>query len=300
MSVLNLTLASGRTLMDLWRGWLGDLRAADNAEAMEVALVSGGAAPAPTGRGGEDQPWMRIVREPRGYRGPAGVARDVCLPMAGGGSDVFFVADAGRALWCDLASLWREHAASAAEVTVVREADGSPSGLYFASRRSLEVAQRDGYQDVKEQWLPGVVSRDMRVRVHTLSAQSGSWPLRTLEDALTTAKRLQGSAAPGDIAGRVAEDNRVERLGLRGVRLGPTSRRAGLCVIEPGAAVSDDAVIFDSIVMPGAIVERNAVVARSMVCPGSRVEVGARVVDSIVGLNAVESAGGWAAAKARP
>jgi|GEM_PF-975701 len=310
VATLDFTLTLGGTLMDFWMGWISRLRDCAEVNEVAVSVVHGKELPAPTSPIPPISPivltppaasadWEGLIVgvrcEPRTYRGPAGVVRDVCLSSDGADEDVFFIADAGRMLACDLALLWTAHVHEGADVTVVREASGAPSGLYLANRRSLAEIQRDGFQDIKEQWLPKVMKKGMQVRVYTFKPPAGTVAMRTREDVLSIAQRLFRESQPAgeEVAGRLAtaHDEAIRWCDV-GVRLGPDNKRAGLVIIESEAAVSDEAVLVDTIVMPGAIVERGAIVARSLVCPKGRVEAGARVVDAIVGRNGVVCSAG--------
>ncbi len=284
LSPLDLLLAPGLTLMQLWCDKLAQLAAAEGTTPLAVRIVWGGASPAPSpacaAREEGGALTLQLAQEPRSYRGPAGVARDVCLAEEGADDDLFLLADAARAVLGDLTPLLVEHRRRDADVSIAHEADGSPSGLYLASRRSLALAQQDGYQDLKEQWLPKVRRGGLRIEAIQLPAESATSPVRTRQQALAVAASL---ARERSVLGAVQREGGVERVGRSGLRLAPGVVRAGVTVLDPQAAVSDTAVVVDSIVMAGAVVEREAVVARSIICPGAAVEAGAKVVDAVIG-----------------
>ncbi|RMH27968.1 MAG: hypothetical protein D6693_04345 [Planctomycetota bacterium] len=186
-----------------------------------------------------------FVSESGQYRGPAGVARDVADSFVTSG--VTLIAETNRWLGASLIPLIREHAERGAAVTVARQADGSPAGVYLASAEALSLVPAKGFMDLKEQWLAKVIDAGLGVYVHTF-AGVGAPAVRTREDLLWVARAHAPAGEPWR-------------------------------VVSSRAEVDPSAVILESVVMPGARVGAGAVVARSVVAPGAAIDAGAACVD---------------------
>ena len=256
-----------------WLDRLGSL--ASTEEPIEVRVVFDSARDA-------DQPPiltgpMRVVFENESgkYRGPAGVARDVALPLPGEGT--VLIAEANRWLLEDLGPLMATHEARRADVTVARQADGAPAGLYLTRRSALELIPSRGFLDMKEQWLTRTMEAGLNVFVHTFDG-GGAAPLRTREDVLRLARTLADDRMGGRMDARAGASADAGDRVLGDAEPAPgTSWR----VVSPLAEVDATATIAGSVVMPGARVEANAVLARAVAPPGAVVRAGARLVDAV-------------------
>jgi len=262
LSVLDLPIATEMTLLDHWVSRLTPLLAAGGS----VRVVHCNATPAPSPPRSAGGAAVEILRDVQGYRGPAGVARDVCADLEG--ESHVLIAEGARHLGCDLGAMAAEHIRTEADITVAANPDGSPAGVYIARRGTLDIVPARGFMDLKEQWLSRAVDRGMNVRVFVLPAPGAS-PLRT------RAQFLRACFAPR----RGSPSSSWMRHGFtRGVLV--RGRVSNL--IAPGAEVDPGALLAHTIAMPGARVEAGAVVARSILCPGARVGPGEEVVDAVV------------------
>lgn len=261
-NILDLSFTETRSVLDLWLARLAPLGAG-----FEVRVVSGGETPAPTTPPRE--PWDSLVieREPSGFRGPAGVVRDVCADLPSDAT--VLVGESGRFVMCDLVELVREHLRRQAGVTVGVNPDGSPCGVFALRRETLELVNRVGFMDLKEQFLNKALAAGVEILAHPMSGR-GVPPVRTRLDLLDAA-RLAAGMSPAvsnlDPAVRNAGDGAV----------------GGATVVCEGARVASSAIVQDSVLMSGAEVGERAVVVRSVVAPGVRVEPGAELIDVVVG-----------------
>lgn len=204
---------------------------------------------------------FRALDDAAGYRGAAGAVRDAWVARRHGNeSATVVIIEAARAWFGDLGALLDRHNAGNADVTVVRNADGTPSGVYLARAAMLKAIAPAGFVDLKEQWLPrlGLNGRDLRVL--ELPGR-GSLPVRTRSQYLDAL--LGGDGGDGWIAWGV-----------------PPARPVSL--IHKAARVNPAARVFGSVVAAGARVGREAIVARSVIGPGAVVGNGERVVDAVV------------------
>lgn len=255
-SVLSLWLSEVGTVLDHWIG-----AARRGGIDREIMCVFGGTAAPPTVPDGAAG--VRIVHDRTGYRGPAGSVRDA---VEGLGLSRVVIAEGARFLTDDLETLLEAHENADADVTIARNPDGSPAGLYIANERALGLIPHAGYMDLKEQWLQRVSGAGMRTIVHNLSG-FGSLPLRTRDQFIRGSFTASGLRQP--------EQTRI--WGADAVRA--NAGRVG--VVARGAEVAPDALVMDSVVMPGARIEPGAVVLRSIVMPRASVSGGEQVVESV-------------------
>lgn len=259
-SVLDLHLTPEQTVLGRWLWAVSTLHRAGVVEA--GMCLCGGSTPLPQSTVGS----FRTIVDKNDYRGPAGSLRDACETLAP--ETTIIAAEAARCCTIDLGRLLGRHAQSGAEVTVGRNADQSPAGVYLLRRSVLDTVPHAGFMDLKEQWLGKLVAAGREVRVHELR-ESGATLLRTRAEFLDAMHLCSGIERPGT-AGDL--EPRVLRQ----------TRRAG-SVVCGGAEVSPEAVLVDSLVMPGARVEAGALVARSIIASGCVVRAGEELVDAVVG-----------------
>ncbi|MEM1329459.1 MAG: hypothetical protein AAGG07_02740 [Planctomycetota bacterium] len=262
-STLDLHVTSERTVLENWVERLGELGVQGPDR---LVVVHDTRTPTPSAPGLEPAPGfpeVEIIRERADFRGPAGLCRDVCDEL--GGDEVVLVAEAARYVSQELGPMLRTHDLRDADVTVGRNPDQTPSGVFMLRRKTLDLVPSVGFTDLKEQWLGSVLENGFAVWAHTFDAP-GMMQLRTRRQLLRA-----GSLACGRLF--------CTRDGV--IRV-PAAEARAWSVVAPGAEVSGRAAVLDSIVMPGAVVAEGAVVARSVVCPGGRVDAGSRVVDAVV------------------
>ncbi|MDX2116373.1 MAG: hypothetical protein SFZ24_12255 [Planctomycetota bacterium] len=246
-SVLDLCIRPGVTVLEHVLGRVASFRRAPGGD-LAVAVVYGEPVVAPTPGPACAGLAVSIAAEPRRWRGPAGLLLDVCDDM--GPDQTVLVVEGARWYGSAIASSLEAHEAAGADVTVVRAADDSPAGVYLMRRSALDLVPRNGFMDLKEQFLGKVLGAGKAVRVHEIP-EGRALGLRSLADFLVAA-RLEAGAPPG------------------------------ASLIDPGAEVHAKAAIVSSVVMRGARIGEGALVARSMILEGADVSAGAEIVDSVV------------------
>ncbi len=261
-SVLDLLVGPGdRTVLSRWLeriDGLGDLAA----DRLSVIVANGEDIPAPR-LPAEASRQIEVVVDRENYRGAAGVVHDVSQHLSG--DAVLLVAEAARCPDFDLAALVRHHRSNAYETTVLVNPDGTPAGVYVVARPLMRYVQREGYMDLKEQWLAKVIAGEHRVGAFRL-IDGYSRPLRTREQLLHAAR----------LSVQPVSQSKPARF-----RLESASRRSGFQCIAADAKVDPTAVVMDSIIMSGAKVGAGSIVTRSVVCAGGAVPAEARLVDEV-------------------
>jgi hypothetical protein len=264
-SVLDLPLSSSLRLLDVWRRRIGEFcRDVDSRSPdWEVVILEGDAHVVPSVVEWDSMPRVRAERDASGYRGTAGVLRDVC---DGFGDDEHILV--GNASQCPDEGLLQQLVAEsdpADGVTLGAAADGAPSGLMLVRCGALRHVPSVGYIDLKEQALPRIAAT---FGVRVVQSQGGvAPPIRSLESYLDAVRSWHRSAS------------------LRGVNsVSPFEERwrPAFSVVEAGAQVAESARINDSVVLAGGVVEARCEVVRSVVGPGGAVRRGARVLDRLV------------------
>jgi len=261
--LLDLPVAPGLTLLQLWQRQAETLTASLGVESLCIRVVVDSSSTPP--RTMADGPVeVHVDRDPRPLRGTAGVLRDI---YAGGDPDEYLLLIHGPQLpLTPLAQLVDEMASSRADVTVVSHDNGLPSGILLIRRGVLETIGTVGFIDLKEQAMPEI-ARHGDVTVVRQSDPS-TLPIRTRDDYIHALRLFSLMQQTG---GRV-EHNAFEE-----------SWRTAFTLVEDGAEVADSARLHDSVVLRGAVVERNAVVAGSVIGPGAVVRAGSRAVNEVVG-----------------
>ena len=262
-SVLDLFLTQERSVLDILVRQLSLLPAWDGGPlSIRVAHNSRVPAPWPETQAAN----VRFEQDPQPYRGPAGLVADLCAGYAE--YEHVLVVEAGRVLTCDIESMWRDHLANSADVTVGCNEDQSPAGVYITRCGALRHISSIGFVDIKEQWLACAGEQGLRVRVHEFSSP-GAIPLRTRADFLVAARYLSNPFGSG--VGRSS-------AGQNGDAAGPDQLR----VIGHGVAVGPNVRIDNAVIMPGAVIGGGAFIEQSVVCPGAVIEPKVRVVNAVV------------------
>ena len=179
---------------------------------------------------------MRVEPDPTAYRGAAGLVAHLCAGYED--HEHVLVVEAGRVLASDVESMWDEHLASDADVTVGCNQDGSPGGVYITKCGVLRDIPPIGFVVIKEQWLASASDRGVKVRVHGFSSL-GAIPLRTRADFLAAARHVNNhlaSRAGRSIAPPLAQAAGLEPLrGIgHGAAIGPEDHN-NAAVRLPGA-----------------------------------------------------------------
>ena len=258
-----------RSAVDWWitpeasvlRVWTDRLRTATAGMSgrLPIRVVASGGVPAPWPTA---EPGVSIERDPHAFRGPAGVVLDLARKLPADRHVI--VVEAARHLDGSMSPMIADHLCSGAAVTVGRNPDGSPAGIYCIRRTALDLVPIAGFCDLKEQWLPRVREAGGLVLVHDVGGH-GCLPLHTRSQLIHAARIARASTPPG---GPIRA----------GIAPGPQALR----VVCRGAMVGPEANILDSIVMPGAYVGAGTTVVRSIIGPETVVPPDTLVVDGVL------------------
>jgi NDP-sugar pyrophosphorylase family protein len=141
---------------------------------------------------------------------------------------------------------------------------GEPAGLTMLRCGCLRNINNVGFVDLNEQALPEIAEcHEVRVVRYDRPV---AHPLRTLNQYLSTLRTYHRRES-----GRLTDiDPYLEDW------------QASFEIIENGAAVHEDSVVHDSVILAGARIEAGATLVRCLVCPGSVVTKGKSVVDQVI------------------
>ncbi|MEO1008377.1 MAG: hypothetical protein AAFX79_07405 [Planctomycetota bacterium] len=233
-SVLDLPLHDGRTV---GQRWLDDVA--------EFAVAAGSA---DDGGGPSGRPPVRILIDrdsppPRSTAaGGVDVRADdveflgtggVLQRAAQGCTGRMLIATGGSVLLRSLASIAHELDRANAEVALLAERDGGPTGIMLVECRVLAELRLVGYADFKEQCLPMIAERHAVRVVH--SRERAALNIRDTERYLRCLRHLAGD---------------------------------GFAVVEEGASMDPTARLHEAVALRGSRVEARAIVARSVLGRG--------------------------------
>ncbi len=272
--ILCLPLGRSGTLLEAWLGALGSidelaeirivLKGRADVEAVNAAL-----SPAVRGprRGTGRRPNVCCVAEPKAWRGPGGILRDVTDDLDG--NDAVIIVEALRLPPPTLRPLV-DAFTEAFDGVVGLVGRDQPGGVYVFRQRVLQQASAIGYCDLKEQLVPAMSRGGAKITTAPLGEVA--YTIRDRAEYLA-AVRASLAQSPGlDPPTRIAGAAAVSSSALL----------EGFCVIEPDAVIGDGAVVHDSVVLSHAVIGGGAIVSRSVI--GSSVAIAPRcqVVQKIV------------------
>ncbi|MCL4211574.1 MAG: hypothetical protein HRU76_14775 [Phycisphaeraceae bacterium] len=208
-------------------------------------------------------PWVRsieVVRDPRDWRGSAGVVRDLLNPRLED-DDTIMVVEAGclppaslkQALETRTGSTW---------VVVGATSGLAPAGVFACGMEALREAPDVGYCDLKEQLIPRLIRRGVDVRAAIVAEE-----LIRLRDLDSYLRAVSAWSRQGRV-----DDRREDR----------PWRELGACVVEDGAEIDIGVILKDTVVLRGARVGAAAVLNGCLVTGAAVVEPGERAADRIL------------------
>ena len=272
--IVCLPLGRSGTLLD---AWLEALRRID--ELAEIRVVLNGRpdveavnaamslAPWRPRRGKRSGPNVRCVAEPKAWRGPGGILRDVTDDLDG--DDAVIIIEALRLPPLTLRPLV-DVFTKAFDGVVGLVGRDQPGGIYVFRQRILQQASAIGYCDLKEQLVP-TVSRG-GAKITTAPLGEVGYTIRDRADYLS-AVRASLAQPPGlDPPTRISGAAAVSSSALL----------EGFCVIEPDAVIGEGAVVHDSVVLSQAVIGGGAIVSRSVIGSSVAIAPHCRIVQKIV------------------
>jgi len=226
-------------------------------------------------------------------RGTAGSVKDA----ARGTHGTVIVIKAGVVRAGSLKDLLEKHRESGAVLTAfTTEAPGqgktllSPAGVYICEAAAIEAIPEEGYQDIKEQLIPGLLRRGLPV--------GAAW----LGEAIVAGRDLEGYLALSARALSAPEELGIDLGGFRkmgdgvyvgeGASVSEEARLYGPVVIMPEAVIeSGAAVIGPSVIGRRALVSAGSIVDGSVVWDGGFIGRGACVAAALVDRGALVAPG---------
>jgi len=227
-------------------------------------------------------------------RGAAGCIKD-CEAWIG---EERFLVCQGTSLYLgvDFAHLLEEHKKSGAAVTVAatvepgsndldRQMQLKPAGLYVCEPSVFPFIKTKGYQDMKEQLIPKLTEKGLKVQAvpltgKVLSVRNEEWYLNAMVDLLNDPTYRKGFVEhlPSKLPGIWIHPSAYVH---------PQARVIGPAYIGPGAKVLADAVVIGpAVIGENCEIAPDAVVHESILWNDSRVGRGALVEQAVVAARA--------------
>ena len=207
----------------------------------------------------ENTPLM-IERDPLEFRGTGGVLFDATAAYAE--HEYVLVANAACLLLNDLPSLVARLSESGADIALLAEPNGAPTGIMLVRCGTLRQISPIGFVDLNEQALPAIAAKHtVRVIRHPVER----YPIRSLAEYINALRQFNLNRT----SGRTVDDPFAENW------------ISTFSVAESPQAVASSASLLDSVVLDGGVVQDGAVVVRSLICPGAVVRARATVIDEI-------------------
>jgi len=259
LPALCLPLTRDETLLDRWISLLTQtvgcqrivivVSTATDRDAIEATLADRSA----YGLSGAESVEVRI--DPRRFRGPSGLARDLVDDLGLKPADHMLIVEAACMPPPTLAPMFDACDDGIAGV-IGSSTKLEPAGVYLFTRTTLEQIPKIGFHDLKEQTLPMLYEAGQRCRAAQVVLR-----VRRIRDRISYLTVVE------------EERQRAERAPHDGViaQLSPSARISGTCLVCDDVIVEDGAVLHESVVLRGAVIGGGAVISRSVIGPGVRV-----------------------------
>lgn len=215
---------------------------------------------------------VRMLSEPRAWRGAAGILRDVTGDLDSAGA--VLVIEALRLPPKSLApviNVSAKHSNNSIGGVFGVIGKDEPAGVYILKRSALLDVPQFGYFDLKEQLLPVLCKSGQALTTARLGEQSH--PIRDRQEYL--------SALRVSVSKSISSDGNFKRIAPQ-VTVSSSAILDGLCVVEKDAAIGDGAVVHDSVILQGAVIGENAVISNSVVGMSVAVSPRQKVVNQII------------------
>jgi hypothetical protein len=204
---------------------------------------------------------LLIERDPLEFRGTGGVLFDATATY--GENDYVLVGNGACLLLTDLGVLVANLARCGADIALLAQPDGSPTGIMLVRCGTLRQISPIGFVDLNEQALPSIATKHT-VRVLRYAVERYS--VRNLTEYTHALRQFHLNRQ----SGRTTDDPFAENW-LSAFR-----------IAEDPKAIAPSASLLDSVVLQGGQVQADAIVVRSIVCPGAIVRAGATMIDEII------------------
>jgi hypothetical protein len=261
-SILDLPINPERTLANEWQRQVQDLANGLGGVALPLRILVDQISPRPARFRPDGAVKTSVERDPLELRGTGGVLRDLSEDFDP--SDYILVCNGGQIPREPLSEIARLLAGRGADINLVGNEDGTPSGFMLIRCGCLQQLPKYGFVDLKEQALTAL-SKRFSIEV-AMRSQSMAWPVRTLSDYIEALRQVNQRKAGASEAGgwAYAED-----------------WQASFGLVEKTGSCAAGARIHDAVVLGGGEVGNGAVVVRSVICSGAIVRRGEMVVDEV-------------------
>ncbi len=260
-SLLALPLDSETTLLRHWYQQTCQLTASCHSQSLPLRVLFDPQSLLPDLPQLTENTPLIVERDPLEFRGTGGVLFDATANYAE--HEYVLVANAACLLLNDLPSLVARLAESNADIALLAEPRGNPTGIMLVRCGTLRQISPIGFVDLNEQALPAIAAKHVvRVVRHPVER----YPVRTLPEYVYALRQFHLNRA----SGRTVDDPFAENW------------ISTFSVAERPQAVASSASLLDSVVLEGGEVQGEAVVVRSLICPGAVVRARATVIDQIV------------------
>lgn len=208
----------------------------------------------------DDTPLV-IERDPLEFRGTGGVLFDATATY--GENDFVLVGNGASLFLTDLTVLVANLAQCSADIALLAQLDGHPTGIMLVRCGTLRQISPIGFVDLNEQALPAIAARHtVRVVRHPVER----YPIRNLPEYTHALRQFHLNRQ----SGRTVDDPFAENW------------LSTFSIAEDPKSIASSASLLDSVVLKGGQVQEGAVVVRSIVCPGATVRAYATVIDEII------------------
>jgi hypothetical protein len=262
-SMLELPVANGRTILDVWRQEIRGLAEALNLPQIPCCVLVGKASKAPHLSKADLELGMIARHDSSEFRGTAGVLRDLVVDAYEDNAQIL-VLTASQLLFEPLVDLAMDAAELGGDITVTSHRDGSPTNLFLIRCGILKQIPDVGFVDLKEQ---GLIKMAAKCDVTVLLREHGTAiPLRSLKDYISAVRAYNRM-----ICGKEPRPVPLEERWA-----------SSYAIVEPSAIVEANVILHDSVVLAGGKVGQGATVIQSVVGFGGIVPQNGRMVDSLV------------------
>jgi hypothetical protein len=262
--VLRMPIRGGYCLLDAWLEALAgtdasaELRIVVN-DLRDIDTLNGLLARRSRGR----ERTIGVIPEPKAWRGTAGLVRDLTEALPG--ETRIAVLEAGCLPLLQLREALEAMNDECSGV-IVAGREREPAGISIFRRAALDGVSRVGYSDMKEQLIPVLHQKGLKI---TMVERDD--PVLRIRDRRSYLHAIATWSAPDDAGEAVAGT------------VDPSARLIGCTVIEAGAAIEAGAIVHESVVMSGGRIGAGAVISRSVIGRNAVVEAGERVIEGVMG-----------------
>ena len=222
-----------------------------------------------------------MFREDTLPRGPAGCVKDAADTLS---DEPFLIADGACWFSDNIKTMFEHHRRLGNALTVFcRPGTSTPSGLYVCERFVVDIIPTVGYFDIKQQLIPRLLERGIKVGAVPLSNPSGEIINATTYLALHHHTLIEATKHGNDTWLNNFRKHSSRVYTANDAHIDTTARLYGPIVIGHGARIEKHAVIVGpTTVGQDAVVEHHAVVIECAVWAGAHIGASTMAEQSII------------------